>query len=165
MRDDKEMTFRWLLPLLSVLAIPAVQAEFDITRNGASMDQTRESASQLPPHALVFSDPAGEDPLFASMAPSSETRVQEMGTCGSKGCLRGHDMAVAMAGRLPTDRAPASGANQTDLQLTEHGNLASILDIGLMALFALGLLAYPLVRKQKTLTRASGLASFISEAG
>jgi len=74
-------------------------------------------------------------------------------------------MAVAMAGRLPTDRAPASGANQTDLQLTEHGNLASILDIGLMALFALGLLAYPLVRKQKTLTRASGLASFISEAG
>jgi hypothetical protein len=66
------------------------------------------------------------------------------------------------AADLATEVIPAGGALPTEAKDAQpDGESMALMDVGLMLLFACGLLAYPLVRKQRALRHSLVFASYI----
>jgi hypothetical protein len=116
--------------------MPAANGEFDITNyralGGLSTEYCAEGLSGL----------AGDVRYIATAADTAR-----------------RDLVVEVADVSNGGRIPQISVDQLAAgRVIDDNGITSLLDISLLTLFAFGLLAYPLIRKQQALSRGSALS-------
>jgi hypothetical protein len=135
-----------LAVLLGLIMTPAVQAQA-VTATGVGdvayfLVEAGQSRASL------------DENLSASLTRASDLDV--VAPTAGVGTVGWHDVAGVRLGMIPT--GSAGQRPEFDGPKSDENSIA-VLDIGLMLLFAFGLLAYPLVRKQRALRHSLVFAS------
>jgi hypothetical protein len=154
-----------LAVLLGLTGIAAAQAVDITSRVGDAayfIVATGQSKATLVDEYLTSSlaKSSGLDTIAPTAA--AETVGWVLRNCRSGNCMRMPDASDAVYGATLDAVLIEHAAQRSESPAARSDeNSVAALDIGLMLIFAFGLLAYPLIRKQQALLHSSVLASYL----
>jgi hypothetical protein len=129
---------------------------FDATQAKASAGNERLTASL----------PKGSDRLTGVSQPNAEASGPDPRDCPSGNCASLRTASYGAPGvRLPAVPADPADPRSQLVDPKSDENSIALMDLGLMLLFAFGMLAYPLVRRQRALRRSLVFTSYIQGTG
>jgi hypothetical protein len=161
------MNARYFLTLLlGLILIPAVQAQAIIASGVSDAAYFLREAGQnnASPIDQYLSSSLTKRRALDAVAPmaAADTVAWNLQNCRLDNCANVRT-AVREASGFKLEAVLADGADQRSEShpANSENNSISVFDTALMLLFALGLLAYPLVRRQRALLHSSALASYL----
>ena len=155
-----------LAALLGLMLTPAVQAQA-LLESGVSdaayfLVEAGQNRASLVDEYLNSVLTKGSD--LDAVAPTAAARTvgSDLGNCRLDNCANVRT-AVREASDFKLEAAFADGADQRSEShpANSENNSITVFDTALMLLFAVGLLAYPLIRRQRALLHSSALASYL----
>jgi hypothetical protein len=152
--------------LLGLIMTPAVQAQA-VTTTGVSdatfsFLEAAQNKASLTDEYLSSSRTKGSDLDAIAPMVTAETMGSNLRNCRVDNCASVRT-ALREASGVRLEAVLTDGADQRSEfhPANSENNSIAVLDTGLMLLFALGLLAYPLVRWQRALLHSSALSSYL----
>jgi hypothetical protein len=151
--------------LLGLILTPAIQAQALIT-SGVSdaayfhVEAGQNKASLVDEYLSASLTKHSDLDAVAPMA-AARTVGSDLGSCRLDNCANVRTALHAASG-VKLEAVLADGADQGSEfhPANSENDWIAVFDTALMLLFALGLLAYPLVRRQRALLHSSALASY-----
>jgi hypothetical protein len=156
----------WLAVVIGLTVVPAAkaQSEFPSRVSDAAylMAKAGPGTASFVDEYLTYSLSRGGDFDIISPIATAESGGWNLRNCRWDNCSGARTASNAVSGaRLQAVMATAAGQRSESQTVQADENSSAALDIGLMVIFGFGLLAYPLILKQKALQHSSGLASHL----
>jgi hypothetical protein len=160
---DLNMYIRsWLAVVIGLTVIPAVRAQSDIPNR---VSDAAYLVAKAGPSTASFVDEylnssATRDSDFDTISPiaTAESLGWNLRNCRWDNCSSVRIASNAVSGARLQAMLAAGQRSESQAAKADENSFAA-LDIGLMVIFGFGLLAYPLILKQKALQHSSVLAS------
>jgi hypothetical protein len=154
----------WLAVVIGLTVIPAVKAQSDMPSRVSDaaylMAKAGPGTASFVDEYLNSSLSRGSDFDTISPIATVESVGWNLRNCRWDNCSSVRTASNALFGaRLQAMMAATAGQRSDSQSVKAEENSFAALDIGLMVIFGLGLLAYPLILKQKALQHSSVLAS------
>jgi hypothetical protein len=166
------MNARWSLIalLLGPIISPAVHAQAviatEVDQAPYLVFEAGQSKATSGNERLMASPPKGSDRVAGAPQPSAEAAGPDPRDCSSGNCASLRSASYGGPGvRVPAVPADAADPQSQFADPKAAENSIALMDLGLMLLFAFGLLAYPLVRRQRALRRSLVFTSYIQGTG
>ena len=151
---------------LGLILIPAVQAQSVVTTAVIDAAYFTVPAGQSEATFIdeYLSSSVTQDSGLSAISPmaAAETEAWNLRNCPLSNCASmratSHDVSGVRLAAAINDGADPRSEFRSAKSDEDSG---AVLDIGLMLIFALGLLAYPLIRRQRALLHSLVLASYL----